>query len=226
MARDRKYTGTSSALTTLKQYWSSFNIAETAGAAAVVKIRDSISLPTACSAVVGAAGSCTAGVHYITATWVTANGESTIGTQYEITLTGSKHYTITVPTAPVLGTDDEGYTANLKTAVTGRNIYMSKAGAPGTGSTPTNAQWFLVATSPSIADNTTATYDFNLADASLVDTRPPTKDTAGELSERVNLAASESVGHALGSNVADLENDGGFYLEVTSGTVSWTVRGQ
>lgn len=223
MARDRKVTGTSSALTNLTNYWSSFNIAESAGAAAVVKIRDSIALPTAPSAVVGSAGSCTAGVHYITATWVTANGESTIGTQYEITLTGSKHYTITIPTAPVTANP---FMDHLKTTVTGRNIYMTKAGAPATGSTPTNAQWFLVAASPTIADNTTATYDFNLADASLVDTRPPTKDTAGEIDERINLAANESVGHGIAPNVSVAENDGGAYVEVTSGTVSWTLRGQ
>jgi hypothetical protein len=80
-------------------------------------------------------------------------------------------------------------------------------------------------TQPAIGDNTTTTFAANVADASLVNTRPSTQDKAGSRVVRVNLAASQSVGEAL-ANPRASEHGGGFYVEITSGTVDWELGGK
>ena len=205
--------GTVSALTTFSEL-GGFAITESASAAATVNIRDSLTLPTAPSAVVGATGLCTAGVHYICVTYITANGESTIGAQYEITLTGSKHYTITIPVA-----------APARDLVTGRNIYMTKASAPATGLVPSNAEWFLIATSPVVAEKTSTEYDFNLADASFEADHPPTVDKAGGTMVPLAFAADGFSGVSF-DHFIQTYNGGGVYVEVATGAVLWSVFGR
>jgi hypothetical protein len=294
-------TTTASLRPTLKNYLSSWNVAETAGSTAVVKIRDSLALPTAiASAADGAAGNSTTGLHMYLVTWVTPNGESTYGRnaadRLEHTTAGSKIVGLTgIPIAPI---NADGRHSALGTPIVGRRLYATKAGAPATGVTPTNAQWFLVladlsttltsamnnitlpqtsltvaatsgfaaagnilvasangpqvvsytsvdathflgctggtgtmatsgaVTQPVIGDNTSTTYSLSIADGSFASTQPPIMDTAGRRVRRIRLAANEAVGEALGENVIGAANDGGFSVEVTSGTVDWTLAGK
>ena len=205
--------GTTSGLTQFQEL-GGFAVTESASAAATVNIRDSLTLPTAPTAVVGAAGLCTAGVHYICVTYITANGESTIGAQAEYTLTGTKHYTITIPVADP-----------ARDLVTGRNIYMTKAGAPATGLTPSNAEWFLIATSPVVAENTSTEYDFNLADTSFEADHPPTVDKAGGIMVPLSFAAN-GYEPATFDHLIQTYNGGGVYVEVATGAVLWSVFGR
>ncbi len=117
---------------TLTKYISSWDVTETAGATATENIRDSLAVPSAPTAVDGAAGNSTAGLHMFAWTWVTREGESDIGALVELTTAGSVIMTVSAPV----------YTHG--SFVVGRNLYMTKAGAPTTGVTPTNAQYFLV----------------------------------------------------------------------------------
>ena len=77
-----------------------------------------------------------------------------------------------------------------------------------------------------IGNNTATTYSIDLADASLTSTTPGGGDTAGSIIEWVNVPAGTSVDTGPGSNVVALGNDGGIFVEVTSGTVNWRVRGR
>ena len=94
-----------------------------------------------------------------------------------------------------------------------------------TGGTGTMATGGAV-TQPMLGDNTTTTYSLNVADGSFTATNPPLADTAGPAVVEVSLGASQSVGDSYGNNVTAAINDGGFAVEVTSGTVTWRLRGQ
>jgi hypothetical protein len=294
-------TTTASLRPTLKDYLSSWNVRETAGSTALVKIRDSLALPAKItSAADGAAGNSTAGLHMYLITWVTAHGQSTYGRnaadRLEHTTAGSKIVNLTgIPLSP---TNSDGRHATIGTPIVGRRLYATKADAPATGVTPTNAQWFLTvadvsstlaagennktlpeatisladasgfATSgrclittadgiqvvtytgkstndltgctggtgtmatggavsqPMIPNNTATTYALDVADASFAATQPPIMDTAGKPVLRVYLTANQSAGDAFGPNVIGAQNDGGFSVEVTSGTVDWTLGGK
>jgi hypothetical protein len=269
------------------QYLSSWNISETAGTTAIVKIRDTFTLPPAItSAADGSVGNSTSGLHMFAVTWVTVEGESTIGALLEWTAAASKIVNLT------------GVPIHASPRVIGRRVYETKSGAPATGVTPTSAQWFrvvddfattiaagmnalplpqasitvasttgfkatngnliittlngpqavayasldathflgctggtgLLATSqtvtqPAIGDNTTTTFAANVADASLVNTRPSTQDKAGRRMVRVNLGANQSAGETF-ANPRESAGGGGFYVEVTSGTVDWELGGK
>jgi hypothetical protein len=80
-------------------------------------------------------------------------------------------------------------------------------------------------TQPIMGDNTTTTFAANLADANLTNTRPSTQDKAGQRIASVSLAANQSVGEAY-NNPKRGSGGGGFYVEVTSGTVDWELGGQ
>lgn len=145
MAVDRTYTGTASDRNTqFFEYVSGFNIAETAGSTAVVKLRDSIkpgTAPTGCTD--GAAGNVTVGLHMIAVTAVTRHGESLLGSLLEFTAAGSKKAEITgIPTFPVDTNLNDRST--IGTELSGRRIYVTKAGAPATTVRPSTAQWFLI----------------------------------------------------------------------------------
>jgi hypothetical protein len=310
MARDRVYTGSASQLTDLGDYLSGWAVAETAGAAAVVRIRDGFGALPACSLADGAAGNSTAGVHYAIATIVTCVGESTIGA-YPVaagfTSAGSKILNVTVP---AYGTTSFSQGGAPRDVIIGRNVYLTKAGAPATLIVPTNAQWFLPVANPSttltsannglplvaagqsvgivltsatgfnagpawcavttdrgifpvyytsivgstltgcfvsgatpgalmatsgavtqaaVPDNSTTALAVNLADASLTATHPPTKHLAGSLIvPDIRIPAQTggfTAGDSLGPNVIGLQNGGTVCIEVASGTVVWTVRG-
>ncbi len=135
MAIDHTYVGTASERTGLTRYISGFNITETGASTAYVKFRDAMPQPSsALSAVDGAAGNVTTGLHMLCMTVVTRHGETVQGgTGTEYTSAGSKIATTTIPLA----------TEGLDVIV-GRRLYVTKAGAPTTGVIPTNAQWFLV----------------------------------------------------------------------------------
>lgn len=290
MATDRRFSGTGSMATDLGRYVSGFSVTETAGFPALVKIRDGFPTLDAMTVATGAAGNSTSGLHMFAITGVTKEGETGLSTLKEYTIAGSKIYTITaIPTFP------RGYD------IVGRRLYVTKAGAPATGVTPTTAQWFrgvadgsttiasgsnglrlpqstiavasgaaLVATGgkvlittsagvqlvtytavdtnnltgcsggfgvmstgaavsqPMIPDNSTTTYSFNVADANFPATNPvaPTAETGGSLIEYVQLGAFETRDVTLSPNVQALQNGGVVYVEVNSGTVVWTVRGQ
>ncbi len=279
----------------LTLYLSGYNVRETAGATALFKIRDTIKLPGPIGAAAdGAAGNSTTGLHMYMVTGVTRHGETTYGRnagdRLEHTTAGSKIVGLSgIPT----------FATNIGDEVFGRRIYATKAGAPATTVTPTNAQWFLVVadgsttiasgsnglslpqgtisvasgaavasgggkmlvttsdgpqvvtytgvstnditgctggsgvmatggavTQPMIPNNTATTYNVNLADASFTATVPPTKDTAGRPVVRMNFGPNESVDMALGPNVIVASNGGGFALELTSGSIDYTLVGK
>jgi hypothetical protein len=129
----------------LNTYISAFSVRETAAAAAVVKIRDSFAVVAPSALADGAAGLVTAGFHDVAFTAVTIYGESIIGGAsgafLGFTSAGTKHVTVTLPPEP-------GAYGNPATEFAGLNIYVTKAGAPATGITPTRAQWFLVVANP------------------------------------------------------------------------------
>jgi hypothetical protein len=141
--QDTTYQGTASETTLLARFLSSWNITETAGSTAYVKFRDSLPLLAAPSAAVdGAAGNVTAGLHMIAVTLVTRNGESLLGPLLEFTAAGSKHATVTIPVGR--GLNETAGASGAKDVIVGRRVYVTKAGAPATTVTPTNAQWFRV----------------------------------------------------------------------------------
>lgn len=78
-------------------------------------------------------------------------------------------------------------------------------------------------TQPMLPNNTTTTFAFNLADGSLA-TTPVEVDKCGKVIENVKLGAGQSVGMEYSNGIKG-ENGGGFYVEVVSGTVDWTLRG-
>jgi hypothetical protein len=84
-------------------------------------------------------------------------------------------------------------------------------------------------TGGSLQDNTTTTFDLNLADASFAATNPPLKSTAGSIMVQARLAAvsgGSSMGDTLQPGPTPVTNGGFVMVEVTSGTVSWIARGQ
>jgi hypothetical protein len=76
-----------------------------------------------------------------------------------------------------------------------------------------------------IGDNTSTTYSWNLADASLANTRPPTFDAAGRVIRHYKILTSTTLDVAFGSNVLALENGGGLAVELNSGAAAWEVSG-
>lgn len=153
MALDRMDTGTGSQTTRLHKYIGSWSVDETAAAAgAIVNFRDGFTRLTAPTAADGAAGNSTAGLHMYAWTIVTTDGESTLGqwTAAGYTAAASKIVNVTVPLVgrfATAGTHDGAFVGG--NTVIGRNLYATKAGAPATAVVPTNAQWFLVAATPS-----------------------------------------------------------------------------
>ncbi len=100
--------------------------------------------PTAAPSVAdGAAGNVTVGTHLWAVTFTKVGQESELGPSVSFAAAGAKHASLTsVPTGPA--------------GTTGRNIYRTVAG--------NTTDFRLVG---SIADNTTTTFDDNLADATL-----------------------------------------------------------
>jgi len=95
-----------------------------------------------------AGGSCTAGAHSFVTTFVTSNGETQYGAASAAQTCGANAI---VPLSAIpTGTSN---------VTTGRNICASKAG--------TTTPLYQVGASPTIADNSTTTYDFVTADGSL-----------------------------------------------------------
>jgi hypothetical protein len=105
-------------------------------------------------------GSCTDGAHAFRVTFLTANGETEPGTPSGAQTCGAPNRTIPLTDIPT------GTTG----VVTGRNVCVTKAG----GST-----YYQLGASPTIADNTTVTYDFATADESLTTLCSPANTTAG-----------------------------------------------
>lgn len=116
-------------------------------------------VPTAPSAalVTTSSGNCTAGTHVFKVTYVTAAGETTGSASSSSVNCDATHKQVTV-TIPV----------SASPAVTGRNVYASATG--------TTTPLLLAVTAPVVANNTATTYTFNIADASLVATNPPSSD--------------------------------------------------
>ena len=92
----------------------------------------------------------------------------------------------------------------------------------GTGYMSTGA----AVTQPMIGDNTSTTFSLNVADASFTATNPPLADTAGEAVREIFLAANQDVGDENPNNVIGAQGDGGFAVEINSGTVVWKLGGQ
>lgn len=128
--------------------------------AAWVQVTEGIVTPTAPSLalVVTGTGNTTNGSHLCEVTYVTAGGISAASpASNAVTVDASdKQITVTIPVSP-------------DAAVTGRNVYCSKAN--------TTSPIFLVATSPVVGDNTSTTYTLNIADASFTATQAPTTST-------------------------------------------------
>jgi hypothetical protein len=156
-------------------------ITETAGSAARVKFyRSALDKPGACVAADGAAGNSTVGNHIFKVTYVTAQGETELGTASNtLNSAGSKIMTLTgIPTLSGAGSE----------LVTGRNVYMTEAG----GSTYYKIDSAAV-TTPTIADNTTTTLSVNISDATLAGyAAAPTANTSGVLNADIRLAASQT----------------------------------
>ncbi len=126
----------------------------------VFTVEPAPSAPTA-ALITTASGNCTNGAHLVKITFVTATGETTAGTASGSVTVDGTHKQIAVTAIP-----------KGSAAITGRNVYMTKAG----GST-----YYLVATSPVIANNTVTTYTINVADTSLTVVAPTVNTTAGKL---------------------------------------------
>lgn len=122
------------------------------------------SAPSAALAGAGA-GNVDNGTHVYAETCVTAGGQTNVSASSGAVTVADKtadgQVTVTLATATPCGP-----------FTTGRNLYRSKSG--------TTAPLFLVAASPVVADNSTATYTDNLADASLQAGTAPTLNTASD----------------------------------------------
>jgi hypothetical protein len=102
--------------------------------------------PTAALVTIGAQN-CTAGAHTFAVMYVTANGRTNYGTaSNSVTCDGT--HTEAALTAIPTGT----------AVVTGRNICATKAGG---------SVYYIASAEPTIADNSTTTFTFNVADATL-----------------------------------------------------------
>lgn len=182
-----------------------FQITETAGAAARVKLRNrSIAKPGACVAADGAAGNSTAGNHIVKVTYVTAQGETEMGSVSN-TLSSAGSTIIELTSVPV-------YSGDGADLVIGRNIYMTEAGG---------ATYYRVTNgTTTIANNTATTYSINLADATLAGyTAAPTANESGVLVADVRLASSQTYEQNFSEPVSA-------YLlraEIISGTAPQTI---
>jgi len=109
---------------------------------------------------IGAGGLCTDGDHYIKVTFVTATGETELGTASAVATCGGGNNTINLSAIP---------TGPAGTGTTQRKLYMTKVGSA--------SVYYALAT---IADNTTTTYAISVADAGLgADSTYRTNRTAG-----------------------------------------------
>lgn len=156
-------------------------ITETAGSTARVKFYNSALVKSgACVAADGAAGNSTAGNHIFKVTYVTAQGETELGTASNtLNSAGSKIMSLTG--IPV-------YTGEGAELVTGRNVYMTEAA----GSTYYKVDSAAV-TTPTLGDNTTTTLSVNISDATLAGyAAAPTANTSGVLCADIRLAANQS----------------------------------
>lgn len=156
-----------------------FQMTETAGAVARAKLYSgALAAPGACTGVENVAvGLVTVGDHLFKVTYVTAEGETELGTaSAAVTAAGLRQIDLSgIPTL-------KGPGAHL---VTGRNVYMTEAGG---------ATYYRVTNgTTTIADNTTTTYSINLSDATLAGyTAAPANNTSGTLLADIRLAAAES----------------------------------
>lgn len=105
-------------------------------------------------------GNCTNGTHKVLVTFITAFGETQAGTASATVTVDATHKQISLTNIP-LGTVG---------IVTGRNIWMTKAG----GTT-----YFRLGASPTINDNITTTLTINIADGSLNSFTAPVNNTTG-----------------------------------------------
>ncbi len=105
-------------------------------------------------------GNCTNGAHRVRVTFITAQGETEGGTISSSVTVDGTHKQIALTNIPT------GTTG----VVTGRNIYMTKAGG---------TQYFRLGASPTIADNTTTTLTINIADGSLSGSTVGATNTTG-----------------------------------------------
>ena len=92
-----------------------------------------------------ASGNCSSGPHIFAITFITAYGETPVGTASGSVTCASGHAQVALSSIPT-----------GSAAVTGRNVYAQKFNDPN--------NFYLVSTAPVIADNTTTTYTFNLAE--------------------------------------------------------------
>ena len=186
-----------------------FQITETAGAAARVKLRNrSIAKPGACVGAENvAAGAITVGDHIFKLTSVTAQGETEAGSvSNTVAAAGARKIDLT--SIPV-------YSGEGADLVTGRNIYMTEAGG---------ATYYKVdsgaATVPTIADNTTTTLTVSLSDATLAGyVAAPSENTSGVLVADVRLASTQTYEQNFSEPVSA-------YLlraEIVSGTAPQTI---
>lgn len=141
------------------------------------------SAPSAALAGAGA-GNVDNGSHVYAETCVTPGGETNISASSGAVTVADKtvngKVTVTLATVTPCGA-----------FTTGRNLYRSKAG--------TTTPLYLVAASPVVANNTTATYTDNIADASLQATTAPAANGAFDTRLTLTNTGFVSLGSALAS---------------------------
>ena len=146
---------------------------------------DHVAVPGACAAALAAAGAGNVdnGPHAYKVTFVTADGETVMGSGVVVTVvnkaTDGKVALTGIPTG----------TAGV---VTGRNVYRTKTGG---------GPFYLLT---SIADNTTTTFTDNVADSSLVTSPPSNNTTAGSI-----VGSTGSSSFSGGGTLIGLLNDKG-----------------
>jgi hypothetical protein len=164
--------------------------------------------PTACTAtLVVEAGLVTSGVHSYKITYINSAGESIGGTaSNEVTTIEGTHGKVNLTSIPTGGSD-----------CTSRKIYRVKAGG---------SVYYLLAT---IADNTTTTYEDNIADGSLPTTTVPEADTTGTSLDIGNFPlgkyAIEWSSRVYTAGVSGNEDRLYFSSTPTDYIVSWTGAG-
>lgn len=184
-----------------------YQITETAAGAARVKLyAQALEKPTSGGTLAdGAAGNCTAGNHIVKVAYVTAQGETELGTASN-TLNSAGSVIINATGLPTL----KGPGAHL---VTGRKVYMTEAGG---------AAYYLVGT---LSDNTTTTLAINVDDAALAALpAAPTANTSGVLFADVHLAASTTKDVTFAERSAI--GGGLFRAEITSGAAQTLLYGR
>ncbi len=177
------------------------------------------------------AGAPATGVMPSTAQWFRSAPDQSTTIAAAMTLWRLPQPIITVASIAGFATATAGAPKNL--LITGKNgpeivTYTGSTGATFTGCTGGTGLLTTgdTVTQPMIADSaTTTTFAFNIADGSLA-TNPGAVDQSGPTIAFVKLAAGQAVGDPYGGNTVGATNGGGFYVEVASGTVDWTLRGQ